>query len=136
MSLDQETRDNVVLYRIEKAKQAYKAAIFNMEGGLWGTAANRLYYALFHAASSLLIAKGIPANTHRGFLTQTSLHLVKTGLITPDEGKLIRKLFELRHEDDYEDFQDTTEEDVAALMPQVKALIDKLVSLNKMYEKK
>ena len=130
MSLDQETRKDTVLYRMEKAQTAWNDAIFNVEHGRWGTAANRLYYALFHAVSALLIAQGIPANTHRGFLTQMNRHLVLQGTMTKEEARLVRHLFDLRQEDDYEDFIDVTENEINDILPEANALISKLTSLN------
>lgn len=131
MSLDPETRKNIVLYRIEKAKATWDDAIFNIQGKRWNTASNRLYYALFHAASALLISEGILANTHKGFLLQISNHYVRTEILTKEEGKLIRNLFDLRNEDDYEDFTNLTEEDLKEYIPKAEALLNKLIALNK-----
>ncbi len=134
MSLDQETRINTVLYRIEKAQATWDDAMVAIEHKRWNMATNRLYYAVFHAASALLISKNIVANTHRGFLSQISLHLVKAEVITKEEGRLIRRLFELRHEDDYEDFIDTEEEEIKEITPQVRQLLDKFIRLNTLYQ--
>lgn len=129
MSLDQETRTSTVLYRIEKAQSTWDDAMFCIESRKWNMASNRLYYAVFHAASALLISKGIVAGTHRGFLSQVSLHLVRTGIITKEQGKLIRHLFDLRHEGDYEDFVEVDEEDINRLLPDSKELIERLKQL-------
>jgi uncharacterized protein (UPF0332 family) len=48
----------------------------------------------------------------------------------PEEGKLIRQMFNKRREGDYEDFEETTEEEIQEAMPKVKALVDKLICLN------
>lgn len=39
-------------------------------------------------------------------------------------------MFNMRHEGDYEDFEDTTEEDIKEAKPKVEALVDKLIRLN------
>ena len=54
----------------------------------------------------------------------------KDGKILPEEGKIIRQMFSKRREGDYEDFEETTEEEIQEAMPKVKALVDKLISLN------
>lgn len=54
----------------------------------------------------------------------------KDGKILPEEGKLIRQMFNKRREGDYEDFEETTEEEIQEAMPKVKELVDKLISLN------
>ncbi|MBR1414517.1 MAG: HEPN domain-containing protein [Prevotella sp.] len=130
MSLDPETRSNTVVYRIEKAKKTWDDALFCIEGKRWNMASNRLYYAVFHAVSALLISNNIPANTHRGFLRQMNFHLINNKkLMTPEEGQLVRQLFGMRHEDDYEDFIDITEEQIKEYLPRVQNLIDKLIRI-------
>lgn len=63
-------------------------------------------------------------------MSQISLNYVKDGKILPEEGKLIRQMFNKRHEGDYEDFEESTEEEIQEAMPKVKALVDKLICLN------
>ena len=51
----------------------------------WDLAANRYYYACFHAVQALFIAKGVNAHTHTGINTQFSLHFVKTTSVRDNE---------------------------------------------------
>ncbi len=44
---------------------------------------------------------------------------------------MIRKLFSLRQEGDYEDFVDVTEEKIQQYLPMVKALLDKMINICK-----
>jgi uncharacterized protein (UPF0332 family) len=129
MSLEAENRKAIVDYRIEKAFIALEDADFLTEAGKYNIAANRLYYALYYAASALLISKGIPTKTHSGLLTQISLNLVKTGILSNEDGKLLKVMFELRHEGDYEDFIEVTREDIEEYTPCVRELVDKLKNL-------
>ncbi len=66
MSLTEEERSIVVGLEIEKAYNTYKAAKVLYDAQLWGSAANRLFYALFHAVCALLIHDGHQVSTHRG----------------------------------------------------------------------
>lgn len=129
MSLEAENRKAIVDYRIDKAFIALEDADFLTEAGKYNIAANRQYYALYYAASALLISKGIPTKTHSGLLTQISLNLVKTGILTIEDGKLLKVMFELRHEGDYEDFIEVTREDIEEYTPCVCKLVDKLKNL-------
>ena len=131
MSLSQDDRKALIDYRIEKAYSAFDESLKVSAISLWNLAANRLYYALYHAASALLLSDGYTSHTHKGLMTQISLNYVKDGKLLPDEGKLIRQMFNKRREGDYEDFEETTEEEIREATPKVKSLIDKLVSLNK-----
>lgn len=44
----------------------------------WEAAANRLYYALFHAMSALLIKDGHQVKSHRGVMAMFGEHYVRT----------------------------------------------------------
>lgn len=130
MSLSADDKKALVDYRIEKAYASFEEAKKVAEISLWNLAANRLYYALYHAASALLLSDGYTSHTHKGLMSQISLNYVKDGKILPEEGKLIRQMFNKRREGDYEDFEETTEEEIQEAMPKVKELVDKLISLN------
>lgn len=129
MSLDQESRKAIVDYRMERAYQALEEARSTVKNGFLNLAANRLYYALYYAASALLISKGIPTKTHAGIMTQFHLHLVKTNTVSIDDGKLFRTMYNLRQESDYEDFIEVHIEDIDELMPKVVDLVEKLKNL-------
>lgn len=88
-----------------------------------------MYYAVYYAATALLINQGHLTRTHSGTITQINVHFVKTGILTREDGRLIRKLFELRQEADYDDFMDAEEVDINEYLPQVKTLLDKIKSL-------
>ena len=129
MSLDNEDRKALIAYRQEKADLALDDAAFLADAGKYGLAANRLYYALYYAASALLLSKGIVTKRHSGLMTQIHLHFVKTGIISSNEGALFKVMFSLRHEDDYEDFIEVERADIEEYTPQVTALVGKLKSL-------
>ena len=129
MSLNDENRNAVVQYRIEKAKSALDDADFLSINGKYNLAANRLYYALYYAASAMLIRLGIPTKTHAGMITQVHLSLVKTNILSAQDGRLLKVMFDLRHEGDYEDFIDVQKEDIEEYTPQVRTLVEKLINL-------
>lgn len=129
MSLDDANRQAIVAYRIEKANVALEDAAFLAGAGRYNLAANRLYYALHYACTALLISKGIPTKRHAGMITQMSLHFVKTGILSLEDGKLLKVMFDLRHEGDYEDFIEVQSEDIEEYTPQVCALVSKLKKL-------
>ena len=119
----------MIAYRHEKAEMALDDAAFLTDAGRYGIAANRLYYALYHAASALLLSRSIETKRHSGLITQIHLNFVKTGILSADEGALFKVMFNLRHEDDYEDFIDVERVDIEEYTPKVRQLVDKLKSL-------
>ena len=129
MSLDNEDRKALITYRQEKADMALDDAAFLTDADKFGLAANRLYYALYYAASALLLSKGIATKRHSSLMTQIHMHFVKTGILSTDEGALFKVMFSLRHEDDYEDFIEVEKADIEEYTPQVTALVKKLKDL-------
>ena len=68
MALDIESQKEIVKYRVEKAEKTLIEAKDCAACGHWTLAANRLYYAVFHMASALLIDKGFTSKTHSGVI--------------------------------------------------------------------
>ena len=129
MSLGQENRKAVVEYRLERAYRTLEESKMLVEIGSLNLAANRLYYALYYMASALLISIGVPTKSHAGLMTQINLHLVKTGIIPAENAKLMRTIFNLRQESDYDDFMEVQMADIEEYTPRVTELVDKLRSL-------
>ena len=129
MSLNAEDRKSVVKYRVERAYSTLEEAQEVASQGWYNLAANCLYYAIYYIASALLIKNERPVKTHSGLIAQISLHYVKTGILSIDEGALISQMFNLRQSSDYEDFKQVTKENIEELLPKVYELVDKLKSL-------
>ena len=126
-----ENRRDIVAYRIEKANKTLEDAQKNLNYGMYNVAANRLYYAFYYAASALLISIKIEAHTHSGIQSMMHLHFIKTGILSEDDGILMRRLFTLRQESDYEDFIDIQQDDIEEILPATTRLIKKLCGLIK-----
>ena len=112
MTLQQEDRSALITLRLARAKETMEEFKANMQLGYWRISANRLYYACYYAASALLIKNNLSAHTHAGVINQTGLHFVKKGIISKEQGKFFKRLFELRQSGDYDDWFDIEEDDV------------------------
>ena len=66
MGLNLDEKKAILNYRIQKAEKALVEAKDNANLGHWNLVANRLYYAVFHITSALLIDKGFTAKSHNG----------------------------------------------------------------------
>ena len=87
--MDQVNKDTLISLQVEKAKRFLTQADEMVELKHWDLAANRYYYACFHAVQALFIAKGVNAHTHAGINTQFSLHFVKTGIVDISYGSFM-----------------------------------------------
>ena len=122
-------KQDYIEYRIQSAKETLKAAKLLSDNLHWNSAINRLYYSCFYAISALLYKYDINANSHAGLKHQFTLHLVKTGLIDKETGRLFVELFDWRQKGDYGDFVDFDEEKTLPLLKPVEELIAKVESL-------
>lgn len=129
MGLTNDERQAIVSYRIEKARNTFTEAQKIMEVGYWNIVANRLYYCLYYAVTALLIHNHISVHTHAGMLTLFNQHFVQTNILTKEDGRLIRKLYTLRQEGDYEDFIEVTEDEVKLYIPKVEQLLTDIIAL-------
>lgn len=93
------------LYQLElylsHAREALQAARLNMEHGFYSTAINRAYYAIFYAASALLLAHGLVRGKHRGVIAAFREHFVKPGLIEPEYSDIYGAVMDARMDSDY-----------------------------------
>lgn len=126
MPLTEEERKAIVVYRLEKAEEAFIEAKDCASLDHWTLAANRLYYASYYASSALLISAGHSAKTHEGTIGMIGQHYVRTGILTNEDGTLLARLQNMRHSGDYDDFMDWTHDDVEPYIPKVEAFLEKI----------
>ena len=97
----------------------------------WDVVANRLYYAIFHAVSALLIKDGYKVGTHKGAMLMFGQNYVKTGIFTADDSRLYSSLQMMREESDYNCVYTTTAKEMQPLFEPVREFIAKVGSLIK-----
>ena len=129
MTLKKEDRESLVALRMQRAKELLIETNDIMAMGYWRTAANRLYYACFHAVIALLLKNGYTAHTHSGVITQLGLHFVTKGIISMEQGKFYRNLFEKRQTGDYNIWISIDEEDVIPLLEPAQKFIQEIEKL-------
>lgn len=129
MSLNDEERAIVVRMQAEKARKGIAEIPALQELGYYDTALNRLYYALYHAASALLINDGIAVKTHLGINVQLGQVYVAEGKLTPNEGHFYARVQNLRERGDYNCSYNANAELIEELLPRTECLIEKMLSL-------
>ena len=119
----------IIAYRLEKADAVMIEAKDNAGLKHWTLAANRLYYAVFHAATALLVDKSLTAKSHAGVVRVLCKEFVLNGKLDKDDARLISRLQNMRNSGDYDDLFDWTEDDVTPLIEPTEQLIRKIRSL-------
>ena len=65
----EDSKIDLVKYRIEKAFERLKVSRILLEAGLWNDSINRSYYAIFTSARGLLAFYGFDSKKHSGIIS-------------------------------------------------------------------
>jgi uncharacterized protein (UPF0332 family) len=87
---------------LERARKALQQARDNLNLGHCDVATSRAYYAMFYAASALLVSKGISRSKHSGVYSAFGQYFVKPGLIGPQYSQMLINAFNVRLDSDYD----------------------------------
>ena len=96
------TNKEAVLVYLDGARNALQSARYNLDGGFYGVAVNRAYYAFFYAATALLLTLDITRSKHAGVMAAFREHFVKPGIFPTVDSRAYGEAFELRNVTDYE----------------------------------
>ncbi len=80
--------------------------------GDYKSAANRSYYAVFHAMRAVLALDSIDKKKHSGIILEFRRLYIKTGIFDTGMSDIISNLFDIRTSSDYDDFFIISKEDV------------------------
>lgn len=120
-------RRRLVMQEMQRGDEARRAAEVLFRERLLRDTMSRAYYAVLHYARALLILKAEEPRTHEGVLRRFSLHFVKSGLIGPEEGKVLGRLHKFRQEADYTVERDYPSEEVCKELEGVVSFRDAVV---------
>jgi uncharacterized protein (UPF0332 family) len=126
MSLTNEDKEVLTKLHLDKAHACLVDGEQLMTMGSISAAANRFYYAVFHAIHALFVANGIISKSHHGTNAQFHQHFIKTGIIDPKFGHFIAIMENMREKADYDVIYDVSQEDLEALKPLAYELIEQI----------
>jgi uncharacterized protein len=86
----------------EQAAECVEDARVLLENDRLAAAVTRIYYAMFHAATAALLARGIQRNSHHALLAVFGQQFIKTGQLDEQLYRNLRAAFERRQQADYE----------------------------------
>ena len=131
MSLNEEERKTMVRLQMEKANRFLEQAEMVREMQQWDLAANRYYYACFHAVQALFIHNGLASKTHTGMLSQFGLHFIKTGIIEDRLGGFLTRMEQLREKGDYNCVFSINEDELSTIIEPAHELVKVIEGLVK-----
>ena len=129
MGLNDEERKTMVGLELEKANRFLNQAGMMCELEQWDIAANRYYYACFHAVQALFVHNGLASRRHKGMLTQLGLHFVKTGIIEDQLGAFLTRMEQLREKGDYNCLFEVTKDELLTFVEPAHKLVETISKL-------
>lgn len=126
MSLSETDRLQMIQLHLEKAQQFLTEADEYAIMQRYSTAANRYYYACFHAIHALFVKEGLFPKSHEGMNTLFGLHFIKTHIFDTKYGAFVTRLEDLREKADYNVLFEVSKTDVDDMQPLVKELIQEI----------
>ena len=111
-------------HRFWQAQNALNSAKALIEIKDFEGAANRLYYATFHALRSILALDEQDFKKHSAVISYFRREYIKTKIFPIEISDVIGKAFEMRNDSDYDDYYDVSGEEVKDLLINVSELIN------------
>lgn len=111
--MDLEEKKSLSTARFDHALECLDAAKSLLENGNYKSAANRSYYAIFHAMRAVLAFDEIDMKHHSGIISEFRKRYIKTGSFEIKLSQIISVLFDTRTDSDYDDFFVISKADVA-----------------------
>jgi uncharacterized protein (UPF0332 family) len=124
MTLSPSERQAVISLRLQNADGALLDAGVLLDRGSLRGAANRIYYAVFHALSALALGDGKVFGKHQGIISYFHADCVRTERFEKRFGRIVQQAFEDRTEADYEDDVSFSEDVLRTRIRDVNELID------------
>jgi uncharacterized protein (UPF0332 family) len=121
------TQKDLVLYRLDSAKEDLKAAKALYDVASYKAANNRAYYAIFHAINAVHALNEKGYKRHKDAIANFNKEYVKTEIFPKEMGKKISGAEEIRHASDYDDFYIATEKEAMTQISTAEEFINMAV---------
>ena len=122
---------NLSKARINHSKDCLKEAEILLSADEYKGAANRAYYAAFHAMRAVLILDNFDSKKHSGIIAKFRELYLKTELFDKEVSDKISSLFRVRSASDYDDFYIVAKQDAIQQLDNARyivALVEKYLN--------
>ena len=90
--------------RFNHSEECLKSAETLLKDSDYKGAANRSYYAIFHALRAILVYDDFDSRKHSGIISTFNKLYIKTNIFDKDVSRIISNSFDIRTDSDYNDF--------------------------------
>ncbi|MBO7435748.1 HEPN domain-containing protein [bacterium] len=120
---DSGSKKDLMLYRMNTAKENLAEAKILLSEKLYKGANNRAYYAIFHTINAIFALDGKSYRRHKEVLGNFNKEYVKTDIFPKSLGSKIVEAEEIRHTSDYDDFYIATKKEAEELIDTAETFI-------------
>lgn len=112
--------------RFEHAQECFDAARNLVAAGQYKSAANRLYYSVFHAMRAVLAFDGIDMKHHSGIISEFRKRYIKTAVFDKSLSNTISIAYDMRTGSDYDDHYIIVKSEVEDLISDVEFFLKQI----------
>jgi len=109
---------------LRHAASAHRAAQLLRDAGLYNDALNRLYYALYHTVTALLLTTGVEPRRHRALPGLLGTHFA--GSLSPTDLSIVARAATWRDLADYERTWEANLEVTSQAFAEIEPLMDRV----------
>ncbi|MCB9509750.1 MAG: HEPN domain-containing protein [Deferribacteres bacterium] len=121
--IEPDSRDALVRYRMQQAKDTIEEAQLLFEHDKLRAAANRIYYGMFYALLALGNQFQFATSKHGQLIGWFNREFIKTRRIDRKYGKYLKEAFEVRSQGDYDAFIEFSKENIEARLERMREFI-------------
>lgn len=101
--MEHKVSKELVLHRLEQAKEDIRACEILYNGELYKSANNRAYYAIFHSIRSVLALEPVDFKRHKDVIAYFNKNYINTEIFPRKMGRRIARASQVREDSDYDD---------------------------------
>jgi uncharacterized protein (UPF0332 family) len=124
-----DNRRSAIGQELRQGASALMAARALRDLDLHNDALSRLYYALFHAVTALLLTEGVEPRRHRALAGLLGTHFVSSGALRPEDIAVVSRTQSYRDLADYERTWEATRAIADAAFADVESLLTRIHAL-------
>lgn len=122
--MQEEDKRALSAVRLEHARECLASAGKLVNANDYKGAANRAYYAVFHAMRAVLALDGIDMKKHSGVMSEFRRLYIKTGILPEEMSVIISEAFDVRTDCDYDDFYEISRNEVVEQITRAETFVD------------
>lgn len=130
--IDEDSRTQLISYRVEQAKSTAKEAEFLLNNDMLRGSMNRIYYSMFYMLQALSLKYQFESSKHTQLLGWFNKTFINTGKIEVKFSKIITKGYNLRTKGDYATIYDLDKQELLQIFGEMTEFLREIERFLKM----